>query len=329
MLIMATTKSNTTKPVPKSEPIIKLSADKPSKLRASLAFTFASLALFLTSIAIFSFWVERTLTDTDNFVEIVGPLAEKEEVKNLISRELSKTINEEVSQTELANELLKTPVGAQITPVLETQLDQKVDSTIDRVMSSDQFGRIWVSLVSTAHSQIIKTLESEDNSIAKISVGPQLQELINLVNKQELNLGQEIKLSEESGVISLDAQAISDARQAYKKFVSVDTTALILSIIFAGLAVLVANRRLKMVRKLAFGLAVSSGLTALIIFVFSRVKLSQDKTVADFVSALTSAVFGGLSRMMITIFVGSIIVAVATTLIIRYSSKPKIVAKNR
>lgn len=299
---------------------LKQNVVKPSRLRRFLTAIFALLFLFFASISILAFWAERTITDSQQFSAIVGPLASAPEVQKFISREVADAVIENSNPQDLASGLLGLPPGSVLTPQVQNQIEAKIEASTTKIIASEQFQKLWQNGTAKMHSQTINLLAKDDGAqLAVMDVRPELQELFNLVNNSELKLGQKLELEPGSGELKFKTEQLASLRQAYQLFTQVDLVAILAAILSAGLAILIIGpgNRLKITRRLAIGLAISTGLSALFIVIATRVSFYPDDTLQSaFAAVIADSLLEGLKNLSLIIFGVSALVVLAVSLIL-------------
>jgi hypothetical protein len=119
-----------------------------TELRGLLWRLFALLAALLLPLALTSAWLATVVTDTDAYVDTVGPLASDEDV-----------------QTAAVDAL----EGAAVTSVedatgatLDAGTREQVAAAVGAAVASSEFETVWRAANRTAHDQVVRILE-EDN----------------------------------------------------------------------------------------------------------------------------------------------------------------------
>jgi hypothetical protein len=116
-------------------------------LRGLLWRLFAVLALLLLPLAMTSGWLAAVVTDSDSYVDTVGPLASDETVQREVAERLER----------LAVETVENATGANVSG----RNRELVASTVQDVVASEQFASLWRSANREAHRQAIRLLESD------------------------------------------------------------------------------------------------------------------------------------------------------------------------
>jgi hypothetical protein len=115
------------------------------------------VASLLVPVSILAVWLDRTVTDTDRYVETVAPLARDPEIQKAVAARLERALFEAVDVEAEVRELLPeraAPLAAPITAGFRTLAGE----VIDRVISSDQFAELWDRANRAAQQQVVDVL---------------------------------------------------------------------------------------------------------------------------------------------------------------------------
>src|SRR5436190_15204872 len=78
-------------------------ADNPSRRRSIAAVTCVVVAALLTAPAGFAFWGQRTLNDSQRYVDTVGPLVDSPQVQAAIAEKVTTAIQQQVDVEAIVN----------------------------------------------------------------------------------------------------------------------------------------------------------------------------------------------------------------------------------
>ena len=135
-------------------------------LRHLLFAVVALLACVVLPVAVVSLWTDSVVTDTDGFVETVGPLADDAVVQDVVQERL------------VAETLTRLP---QAPPRL-------VDRAATRVVEGPEFRPAWEQANREAHQQIVAVLEADadsrvaDDGTVTIQIGPLVVAVVEAVD---------------------------------------------------------------------------------------------------------------------------------------------------
>lgn len=123
---------------------------------------FASWALIvvgslLVPVSVLSVWLNRTITDTDRYVETVAPLIRDQDVQRAVEARLEKALYERVDIESEVRQVLPdraTMLAAPITAGLENLISE----VIHRVVTSEKVAQLWDDANRIAQKQVVDLL---------------------------------------------------------------------------------------------------------------------------------------------------------------------------
>jgi len=193
----------------------------------------AVLACLLLPLAVLATWVDTVVSDTDAYVDTVGPLAEDPDVQSAAADRLVA-----VADANL-------PLGG-TRPVLRQAALQVVQSQV--------FPPVWRDANRAAHEQAIRVLEDEQDGDVTVELDGLFQALVS-----DLDPGQVLPTGQLPDVDPRFTIAESeDLEQARSAYAFLDTAGFWLplaSVFLAALALVVARRRRRTAIVLGFGSA--------------------------------------------------------------------------
>lgn len=119
------------------------------------------VVVLLTAIGLLSFigfslahWTERQILNTGNWVQLVGPLPQNNEVADAISKY---SVDKLVKETDLENKISEAlPDRASfLAPTLTEQLQTRATKRTKQLIQSEQFSSVWRTANRTAHQRLI------------------------------------------------------------------------------------------------------------------------------------------------------------------------------
>lgn len=134
----------------------------------------AVLACVLLPLGILSTWAAAVVSDTDTYVETVGPLAENPLVQRAAIRKLETLALdaidvdkqrgrlEDLLEQRDANLLVQLGALALADRAAE-RLDDVVHEVVTRVVESEQFPEAWTTANRSAHEELVRVLEAQDS----------------------------------------------------------------------------------------------------------------------------------------------------------------------
>ncbi|GAA5110075.1 hypothetical protein [Pseudonocardia adelaidensis] len=145
--------------------------------RSVLATVLLVLGCALAPVALVAVWTERQVSDTDQFVETVGPLAADPAVQEALTNRITTTVFEHVDVQALANQAIDA-LAAQglppdlvqrlraLTPTLANAATGFVRDRVGEVVASPRFAAAWDQAVRVAHQQAVTVLSGDSQAIA-------------------------------------------------------------------------------------------------------------------------------------------------------------------
>ena len=178
-------------------PVAESEAVHASRGRGIAAVVCLVLAALLTTPAAVAFWGQRTLNDTQRYVDTVGPLVDSPEVQDAVATKVTDAIQQQVDVEALLNQvfagviddrprlqLLVGPLAGAVNGLIENQVREFI--------ASDTFADLWVT-ASTRSQQLMVRLLTGDESGAVSLQGDQVvldvSEVIDAVKQRLVDRG--------------------------------------------------------------------------------------------------------------------------------------------
>jgi hypothetical protein len=186
------------------------------------------LAALLTIPAGLAFWGQRTLTDTQRYLDTVGPLVNSTEVQDAVATKVTNAIQQQVDVEELINEafagvitdrprlqLLVGPISGAVNGLIERQVREFV--------ASDAFADIWITVNTKAQQGFVRLLEGEDGGAISLQgdeVVLDLSEVIDVVKERLVARGltvvENLPIPDiDKQIVLLEAPGLRQARTIY------------------------------------------------------------------------------------------------------------------
>ncbi|MCX5214996.1 hypothetical protein OG689_38025 [Kitasatospora sp. NBC_00240] len=160
------------------------------RLRTSGSVVLIVISSLLALIAVIAVWTNSIVGDTDRYVATVAPLASNPDVQAALTNRVTSEVLAQIDVKAVVNELSQAAVqqGAPpelgkliggLTGPITSGLTQLVSSTVNKVVTSNQFETLWVDANRAVHSSLDKALTGkgggavslENNQVA-IDIGP-------------------------------------------------------------------------------------------------------------------------------------------------------------
>lgn len=226
-----------------------------------LASTLIILGLVLSPIAVVSGWMKNQLTDTDMFVATFAPLAEDPAVQAFVADKVVTVIEEKINIPSLMDDVftgirqLDLPpraiaaLGLLQGPATEG-LQSLLDSTVQKVVSSDQFATIWAASLRATHERGTRILQGDPDTVVSLSgtgelgieIGPIIAEVKERLLQRGMAWASQIPAIDRTIVIATSSSFVT-AQVAYTVAVATGTWLPWVAIGLLVVGVLVARRR--------------------------------------------------------------------------------------
>lgn len=285
-----------------------------SRTRRWLAVALVAIGALLAPLAVVSVWAERTISDTDRYLETVAPLADNPEIQAAIINRTTQAIMANVDVSEITDEL-GTWLASQGAPprltdrigALEGPLTSGVETVVTRVVTrfvtSDAFNTLWTEVNRVGHTQLVAVLEGDPDASLQLddegNLTLQLRPVIDAVKTRLIDAGLTFaaRLPAINPVVPIgQADALVELRSGYELLHAVGTWLPWIALAFLTAGVLVAPRRKRML--VAAGLALVGGMLLLAVgLAFSRGRLLEALPPGSSTGAATE-LFDGLVRYM-------------------------------
>lgn len=161
------------------------SGPRPHRLRAVACVVLITLGALLAPVGAVAAWAQRELTDTERYVETVGPLASDPVVQSAVAGRLTEAVMSRIDVAALLDDVVGgleendiAPRATRALSALEAPLTSGVESFVrsaaDRVVQSDAFEEAWVQANRVAHQQLVAVMRGEDGEVLQVGADGQL-----------------------------------------------------------------------------------------------------------------------------------------------------------
>ena len=186
------------------------------------------LAALLTVPAATAFWGQRTLNDTQRYLETVGPLVESPEVQAAIATTVTGAIQQQVDVEAVLNEVfagvitdrprlqaLVGPISGAVNGLIETQ--------VRAFVASDTFADFWVAANTRAQAALVRLLQGDETGAISLQgdqVVLDLSEVIDQVKQRlvarGLTIVERVPIPDiDKQIVLMDAPQLNQARTIY------------------------------------------------------------------------------------------------------------------
>jgi len=201
---------------------------------AALSGALITLACVLAPLSVASVWAKAELSDTDQYVKTVAPLAEDPAVQRSIANQVTRVVLDNVDLQGITTDALKTlaqqpnvpPRVAAALPGLAVPITNGVESftrtQVNKLVASPQFATLWSQVNRVAHQQVVKLLEgnqggaiSAQGNTVTLNLGPIIAQVKNRLVAEGFSLASNIPTVDRSFVL-VQSDAITQAQGFYQ-----------------------------------------------------------------------------------------------------------------
>lgn len=221
----------------------QLSAGKPSaeagtggrqsRWWAAGSATLITLGCVLAPLSVAAVWVSTVLSDTDQYVETVAPIAGDPAVQDALADEVTTVIFENLDVAGITTEALETlavqenvpPLVADALPGLAVPIIEGIESftrdQVEALFASDTFATIWDQVNRIAHEQVVPLLEGNQGGavtaqadVITLNLGPIVAEVKARLVDSGFDLANNIPEVDQSFVL-VQSEGITQAQDFY------------------------------------------------------------------------------------------------------------------
>ena len=231
------------------------------------AWVLVVLASLLIPVSVISVWAIQTVTNTDQYVNTMAPLARNPViVDHLAERATDALFSTHIVQKKVT-EALPAKAKPIVTPIVN-EVHSYVYGLALKVFSSPKFGRLWDSLNRHSHDAVVDILTGKQSPLQKklekagtiaINLSPALNNLISEANSHGVTLFNPLKtvVSNEKGLsfTIVSKQQVSKFSGLFNLIVKLKWVIPVIALVLAILSVVIAMEHRKTLLRLAIGVA--------------------------------------------------------------------------
>lgn len=141
--------------------------------RKAVAAICVILAILLTTPSALAYWGQRTLNDTQRYLDTVGPLVDSPKVQEAIATTVTNAIQQQVDVEALLNEafsgviqdrprlqLLVGPLAGAVNGLIEREVNDFI--------ASDTFADLWVTVNARAQQALVRVLKGDQSGAVSL-----------------------------------------------------------------------------------------------------------------------------------------------------------------
>jgi hypothetical protein len=274
--------------------------ERPSRWRSVAAVVCVVLAALLTAPAAVAYWGQRTLNDTQRYVDTVGPLVDAPEVQDAVATKVIDAFEQRVDIEAILNQVFAgvitdRPRLQQLVAPLAAAINGLIEREVREFVASDEFADLWTTVSTRVQQTLVRLLRGEESGVVSLQgdqVVLDVSEVIDRVKQRlvarGLTIVENLPVPEtDRQIVLLEAPRLKQLRTIYAFG---NPLAQWLIFVVAGLylaALLLARRRPPMVVTVGALLAANGLLLALALSIGRQL----------FIDQLAGTTFGPASRV--------------------------------
>jgi hypothetical protein len=270
-----------------------------------IAWVLVVLASLLIPISVISAWAITTVTNTDQYVATMAPLARDPViVDHLANKATDKLFSTHAVQNKVTD-LLPPKAKPLVQPVV-AQVKTYVNGVALKVFQSPQFGRLFDALNRRTHQTVIDILSGKQTTLTKalkngqvvLNLTPQLNQIIDKLNSRGVKLFRPIPTKNGGlGFVVVSKSQVSNFSGLFNTLVTLGWALPVVSVALGLLGVIVAVERRKTLLRLAVGIGLFT-VVLLGALAFLRTTFLNQATSHHLDVAVSAAVWDTLLRFL-------------------------------
>ncbi|MFZ8926427.1 MAG: hypothetical protein ACO3CU_06685 [Candidatus Nanopelagicales bacterium] len=227
------------------------------------------LGLGLLPIGTVTYWGNRTVTDSERYIETMGPLAYSEQIQDSLSVFITDKIEEQVDPEALVNQVFaglieEYPSLKALVPIVAGAIDSLIAQVVDRLVRSEQFQELWNLANTAAQKSIMAILEGNDAGPVTLQGDEVVLDISALIDQVKQGLvdrgfgaAANISVPEtDRQIVLLEAPQLAQIRTIYSLTSPIAASLIWIAVILLVGAVFLARRRPRMAAWAGGGAAV-------------------------------------------------------------------------
>jgi len=269
-------------------------------IRSVVALLLFLIAAALTPVAAIGHWGHRTVADTTQYLETVGPLIESPQIQAAITDTVTNVIVQQVDTKAVVGDVLgslfkDSPLAEQLSAPIAAGVNGLIHEMVQKFVASDAFRDIWIKSNTIAQESLVALLNGDklgpiqlDGNKVVLDVSSLLNAVKDQVVASGLTIAQNVTIPKtDTQIVLLESPIIGQIQLIYQ--LSSPILAwfpLIIAVIF-GLAIALARNRPRTVLSTGVALIVLAGVS-LWLMDYAEATLINDITGTVLEGALTS-----------------------------------------
>lgn len=237
-------------------------------IAAGLCLVLATILLPLGGLA---YWGQKTLTDTQRFVETVQPLASDPAIINAIADTVANALTANVDlEAEIQGFL--PPVAAPLAGPISSAIPTFVKQVTVKILSTEQFQQIWTRATGNLQTAIITALEGGSSGAVSTSNGQIVLDTGEVIDRVKQVLSQKglsaiadrpTPPAADREIVLLNSEQLAQAQTIYSLTKPAATYLIVVVLLLFLAAIALAHRRARMVAYVGVGILLGAGIIRL------------------------------------------------------------------
>jgi hypothetical protein len=275
------------------------------RTRGIIAWVLVVLASLLIPISVISAWAITTVTNTDQYVATMAPLARNPVViDHLATKATDKLFSTHTVQNKVTDAL--PPKAKPIVQPVVAQVKNYVHGVALNVFESEQFGKLFDTLNRRTHQTVVDVLTGKQTKLTKalnngqvvLNLAPQVNKIIEKLNDRGVRLFKPIPLQNgELGFVVVSKSQISKFSGLFNTLVTLGWAVPVIAIVLGVLGVVVAVQRRKTLLRLAVGIGLFT-VVLLGVLAWGRTTFLNQATSHHLDAGVSAAVWDTLLRFL-------------------------------
>ncbi len=237
------------------------------RTRRIVAWVLVVLASLLIPISVISVWAIRTVTNTDQYVATMAPLARNPViVDHLATRTTDLLFSSHVVQNKV-EEALPAKAKTIVTPIVN-ELHSYVYGLALKVFESPKFGQLWDLLNRHTHEAVLNVLTGKQSELTKkiekggaivLNLTPTIDQVIDKANSRGITVFNPLKAvlgtGDKLGLTVVSKDQVAKFSGWFNLIVKLKWVIPVVSLVLAALGILLAVQRRKTLLRMAIGVS--------------------------------------------------------------------------
>ncbi len=242
-------------------------APRARRTRGITAWVLVVLVSLLLPISVISVWAIRTVTNTDQYVATMAPLARNQ----VIVDHLAQKATDELFSTGIVQKKVTAALPPKVKPIVApivSEVHNYVYGLALKVFESPKFGQLWDFLNRHTHDAVVDVLTGKQSKLTQrlekgggivVNVTPQINDLISQANAHGVTLFNPLKAvldkSNSLGVTVVSKSQVSQFTALFNVIVTLKWAIPVVALVLAVLGIIIAVDHRKTLLRMAIGVA--------------------------------------------------------------------------